>query len=93
MLPHHESELQRRIETIFHAGQAAIARWEQSLWYGCHDSDTMYVDVLERYSILFEAFYGDREDVFIQVLRQPGQTVFLNDELLVRLDHLMYAKS
>lgn len=92
MSPHHENELQRRVEMIFHAGQASIAGWEQSLWYGCHDSNTMYEDIRERYSILFEAFYGDREDVFIQVLRQPGQTVFLNDELLVRLDHLMYEK-
>lgn len=86
---HHEYELQRRVEKLFHDGEAAIASWEQSLWFGTHDSDVMYADVRDRYLVLFEAFFGDAEDAHIQVLRQTGQTTFLNDELLVRLDHLM----
>lgn len=90
MLIHQEHELIRRIEKLFNVGEAVIEHWEMVLWYGSDGSyNLMYMDVWRRYKVAFAAFYGDDEDAHIQVLRQTGKTLFLNEELLVRLDKLI----
>jgi len=90
LLLHHEHELLRRIEKLFNVGEAVIEHWEMVLWYGREDAfNLMYMDVQRRYKVAFAAFYGDDEDAYVQVLRQDGKTLFLNAELLVRLDMLI----
>lgn len=90
MLVHHEHELLRRIEKLFNVGEAAIEHWEMVLWYGRNDTyNLVYEDVWKRYKIAFAAFFGDDEGAHIQVLRQNGKTLFLNEDLLVRLDDLI----
>lgn len=90
MIIHHEHELLRRIEKLFNAGKVAIEEWEMVLWYGSKDPyKLMYQDVWKRYKIAFADFHGDDEHAHIQVLRQGGKTIFLNDELLIRLDLLI----
>lgn len=90
MLIHHEHELLRRIEKLFNAGDTAIEHWEMVLWYGQNDPfNIMYIDVQKRYKSAFAAFYGDSDGAQIQVLRQDGKTLFLNPELLARIDMLI----
>jgi|TARA_R100001369_G_scaffold91609_1_gene133408 hypothetical protein len=90
LLLHHERELHSRIEKLFNAGEVVIEQWEMMLWYGPDDLfNRMYKDVWKRYKVAFAAFYGDDDDAHIQVLRQDGKTLFLNAELLVRLDKLI----
>lgn len=90
MLVHQEYELLKRIEKLFNVGEVTVENWEMVLWYGSDDPyDLMYKDVWKRYKVAFAAFYGDDEDAHIQVLRQDGKTLFLNAELLVRLDMLI----
>ncbi len=58
--------------------------------YGRNDPfNIMYIDVQKRYKSAFAAFYGDSDDAQIQVLRQDGKTLFLNTELLARIDTLI----
>jgi predicted GH43/DUF377 family glycosyl hydrolase len=60
------------------------------LWYGCEDArNNMYIDVQKRFEVAFTAFYGDSDTAHIQVLRQDGKTLFLNAELLTRMDLLI----
>ena len=78
------------MEELFHAGIAAIEHWEAVLWYGSGDTyNLMYQDVRQRFETLFAAFYGDAEGATVQVLRQEGRTLFLNSELLVRLEYMI----
>ena len=87
MLPHHEHELIRRIEKLFNVGETVIEGWEMRLWYTQDDpNNQMYIDVQKRYDVLFAAFFGDSEDSHLTLLRQNDKTLFLNSELLVRLD-------
>lgn len=90
MLPHHEHELIRRIEKLFNVGETVIENWEMRLWYTQDDpTNQMYIDVQKRYDVLFAAFFGDSEDSHLTLLRQNDKTLFLNSELLVRLDALI----
>ena len=90
MLPHHEHELIRRIEKLFNVGETVIENWEMRLWYTQDDpTNQMYIDVQKRYDVLFAAFFGDSEDSHLTLLRQNDKTLFLNSELLVRLDSLI----
>lgn len=90
MLPHHEHELIRRVEKLFNVGETVIEGWEMRLWYTQDDpTNQMYIDVQRRYDVLFAAFFGDSEDSHLTLLRQNDKTLFLNSELLVRLDALI----
>ena len=90
MLIHHEYELIRRIEKLFNVGEVVIEHWEMVLWYGRNAPfNDMYIDVRKRYQSAFATFYGDSDHAQIQVLRQDGKTLFLNSELLARLDMLI----
>jgi hypothetical protein len=90
LLPHHEHELIRRIEKLFNVGETVIEGWEMRLWYTQDDpTNQMYIDVQKRYDVMFAAFFGDSEDSHLTLLRQNDKTLFLNSELLVRLDVLI----
>lgn len=89
MLPHHEHEITKRIEKLFNVGEAVIENWEIQLWYGKYDRNEFYVDVQKRYDVLFGAFYGDCDDSYLTLLRQGDRTLFLNSELLTRIDVLI----
>lgn len=90
MLPHHEHEIIRRIEKLFNVGEAIIEDWEKRLWYSQGDTDKkMYVDIQNRYDVLFAEFYGNSDDSYLTVIKNSERTIFLNSELLIRLDALI----
>lgn len=90
MQKHHETEIVRRIEKLLHLGAVSVEDWETVLWYGAESAyQRMYEDVFKRFRDEFSKLYGDCEGAKIQVLRQRGVTLFLNDEELCQLESLM----
>ena len=91
---HHENELKRRAEKLFNVGATEIETWETILWYGPPSSEndvfeSMYLDIQKRFEVLFAGFYGDSDGATLNVVKQDGKTLFINDDLMFKLRQLV----